>query len=132
MCSSLICMGGGIFDVSILEITEDHCSTVYCWRYSREDFDNRMVKHFVEEFKKKYRKDIRNNPRALKCLRTACEKAKRTLSSTTEVNIEVDSLHKGIDFYSRITRARFEELCIDLFQSCSEPVEKALRDAKRQ
>ena len=95
-----------------------------------EDFDNRMVKHFVAEFRRKHHKDISNNPRALRRLRTACEKAKRILSSSTEASVEIDALYEGIDFYSKITRARFEELCIDLFRSCLEPVEKALRDAK--
>ena len=127
-------LGGGTFGVSILEITEGSLfevkATAGDTHLGGEDFDNRMVNHFVEKFKRKYHKDIRNNPRALRRLRTACERAKRTLSSTIEANIEIDSLHEGVDFYSRITRARFEELCIDLFRSCLEPVEKALRDAK--
>ena len=127
-------LGGGTFDVSILEITEGSLfevkATAGDTHLGGEDFDNRMVNHFADEFKRKYHKDIRNNPRALRRLRTACERAKRTLSSTTEAKIEIDSLYEGIDFYSRITRARFEELCIDLFRSCLEPVEKALRDAK--
>jgi L1 cell adhesion molecule like protein len=95
-----------------------------------EDFDNRMVEYFVQEFKKKHKKDLTTNPRALRRLRTACERAKRTLSSATQASIEIDSLFEGIDFYSTITRARFEELCIDLFRSTLEPVEKVLRDAK--
>ena len=127
-------LGGGTFDVSILEITEGSLfevkATAGDTHLGGEDFDNRMVNHFVEEFKRKYRKDIRSNPRALRRLRTACERAKRTLSSSAEANLEIDSLHEGIDFYSKITRARFEELCNDLFRSCLEPVEKALRDAK--
>jgi len=89
-----------------------------------------MVNHFVEEFKRKYKKDLKVNQRALRRLRTAAERAKRTLSSSTEASIEIDSLHDGIDFYTKISRARFEELCIDLFRSTLEPVEKALRDAK--
>uniref|UniRef100_A0A224YPC2 Heat shock protein 70L n=1 Tax=Rhipicephalus zambeziensis TaxID=60191 RepID=A0A224YPC2_9ACAR len=95
-----------------------------------EDFDNRMVEHFVQEFKRKHRKDLRVNPRAVRRLRTACERAKRTLSSSAEASIEIDALFEGIDFYSKITRARFEELCMDLFRSTLEPVERALRDAK--
>ncbi|KAK4392236.1 Heat shock cognate protein [Sesamum angolense] len=95
-----------------------------------EDFDNRMVNHFVQEFKRKHKKDISGNPRALRRLRTACERAKRTLSSTAQTTIEIDSLYEGIDFYSTITRARFEELNMDLFRKCMEPVEKCLRDAK--
>ncbi|CAG7655496.1 unnamed protein product [Allacma fusca] len=95
-----------------------------------EDFDNRLVRHFSEEFKRKYKKDMSGNARALRRLRTACERAKRTLSSSTEASLEIDALHEGIDFYSKISRARFEELCIDLFRATTEPVAKALRDAK--
>lgn len=95
-----------------------------------EDFDNRLVNHFVEEFQRKFKKDIRNNVRALRRLRTACERAKRTLSSSSEASLEIDALHEGIDFYSKISRARFEELCMDLFRSTLVPVEKALNDAK--
>jgi len=89
-----------------------------------------MVNFFCEEFKRKHKKDLKSNPRALRRLRTACERAKRTLSSSTEASIEIDSLQDGIDFYSKISRARFEELCIDLFRGTLEPVEKALKDAK--
>ncbi|CAF1578918.1 unnamed protein product, partial [Adineta steineri] len=95
-----------------------------------EDFDNRMVTHFVQEFKRKNNKDLSQNKRGLRRLRTACERAKRTLSSSSQASIEIKSLHESIDFYSTITRARFEELCADLFRSTLEPVEKALRDAK--
>ena len=95
-----------------------------------EDFDNRMVNHFVQEFKRKYKKDMSSNPRALRRLRTACERAKRTLSGSAQASIEIDSLFEGIDFYTSITRARFEELCADLFRATLDPVEKAMRDAK--
>merc|ERR1711924_490667 len=81
-----------------------------------EDFDNRTVNHFVQEFKRKHKKDITGNARALRRLRTACERAKRTLSSTASTSIEIDSLYEGVDFYSSITRARFEELNMDLFR----------------
>ncbi|XBI30049.1 hypothetical protein VPH35_053890 [Triticum aestivum] len=93
-------LGGGTFDVSLLTIEEG-----------------------IFE-------DISGNPRALRRLRTACERAKRTLSSTAQTTIEIDSLYEGVDFYSTITRARFEELNMDLFRKCMEPVEKCLRDAK--
>merc|ERR1711911_191004 len=86
--------------------------------------------HFVNEFKRKHKKDIKGNKRALRRLRTACERAKRTLSSSTQASIEIDSIFEGIDFYTSITRARFEELNADLFRSTMEPVEKAIRDAK--
>lgn len=95
-----------------------------------EDFDNRMVNHFIQEFKRKHKKDISENKRAVRRLRTACERAKRTLSSSSQASIEIDSLYEGIDFYTSITRARFEELNADLFRGTMEPVEKALRDAK--
>ena len=127
-------LGGGTFDVSVLTIDEGSIfevrSTAGDTHLGGEDFDNRMVNHFVTEFRRKYHKDISGNARALRRLRTACERAKRILSSSTEAAIEIDALYDGIDFYSKITRARFEELCSDLFRSCLEPVEKALRDAK--
>merc|ERR1712193_507170 len=95
-----------------------------------EDFDNRLVEHFIKEFQRKHKKDISQNKRAIRRLRTACERAKRTLSASAQANIEIDSLFEGIDFYTAITRARFEELCSDLFKGTLEPVEKAMRDAK--
>jgi heat shock 70kDa protein 1/2/6/8 len=95
-----------------------------------EDFDNRMVEYFSQEFKKKFRKDIGDNQRALRRLRTACERAKRTLSSSTQAHIEIDSLYEGTDFNSVITRARFEDMNMDYFRKCMEPVEKVLRDSK--
>ncbi|KAM0953308.1 putative Heat shock protein 70 family [Dioscorea sansibarensis] len=94
-----------------------------------EDFDNRMFNYFVQEIKRK-NKDISGSPRALRRLRTSCQRAKRTLSSTAQTTIEIHSPYEGIDFYSTITRARFEELNMDLLSKCMEPVEKFLRDAK--
>ena len=127
-------LGGGTFDVSILTISDGSVfevkSTAGDTHLGGEDFDNRLVNYFVSEFKRKNRKDINSNPRAICRLRTACERAKRTLSSSTEAAIEIDALYEGIDFYSKITRARFEELCQDLFRGTLDPVEKALRDAK--
>ncbi|XP_073455036.1 heat shock 70 kDa protein-like [Aquarana catesbeiana] len=126
-------LGGGTFDVSILTIDDgifEVKATAGDTHLGGEDFDNRMVNHFVEEFKRKHKKDISQNKRALRRLRTACERAKRTLSSSTQASIEIDSLYEGIDFYTSITRARFEELCADLFRGTLEPVEKALRDSK--
>jgi L1 cell adhesion molecule like protein len=95
-----------------------------------EDFDNRLVSHFSEEFKRKHKKNLSNDARALRRLRTACERAKRSLSSVTKISIEIDSLFEGIDFYTSITRDRFEELCADLFRRTLEPLEKCLRDFK--
>jgi heat shock protein 1/8 len=126
-------LGGGTFDVSLLTIEEgifEVKATAGDTHLGGEDFDNRMVNHFVQEFKRKYKKDISSNPRALRRLRTAAERAKRTLSSTAQTTIEIDSLYEGVDFYSTITRARFEELNMDMFRKCMEPVEKCLRDAK--
>nr|XP_061806508.1 heat shock 70 kDa protein 1-like [Nerophis lumbriciformis] len=126
-------LGGGTFDVSILTIDGgifEVKATAGDTHLGGEDFDNRMVEHFVAEFKRKHKKDIGQNKRALRRLRTACERAKRTLSSSSQANIEIDSLFEGIDFYTSITRARFDELCSDLFRGTLEPVEKALKDAK--
>jgi len=126
-------LGGGTFDVSILSIEDgiiEVKSTAGDTHLGGEDFDNRLVNHFVTEFKRKNKKDISGNPRSLRRLRTACERAKRTLSASTNASIEIDSLHEGTDFYTSITRARFEELCSDLFRGTLDPVEKALRDSK--
>jgi L1 cell adhesion molecule like protein len=94
-----------------------------------EDFDNRLIEHFTKEFKRKNKLDLSTNDRSLRRLRTACERAKRTLSSATKANIEVDSLFDGIDFNSSITRARFEDLCNDYFRNTLTPVENVLRDS---
>nr|CAD7596235.1 unnamed protein product [Timema genevievae] len=127
-------LGGGTFDVSVLAIDEGSLfevkSTAGDTHLGGEDFDNRLVTHFTDEFQRKYKKDLKGNIRAVRRLRTACERAKRTLSSSTEASLEIDALHEGMDFYSKITRARFEELCMDMFRSTLEPVERALTDAK--
>jgi len=126
-------LGGGTFDVSILAIDDgvfEVKSTAGDTHLGGEDFDNRLVSHFTQEFKRKHKKDLSANPRSLRRLRTACERAKRTLSANSQANLELDALFEGIDFYTKITRARFEELCADLFRSTLEPVERALRDAK--
>merc|ERR1719407_399587 len=125
-------LGGGTFDVSLLTIEEgifEVKATTGDTHLGGEDFDNRLVNHFVQEFKRKNKKDITGNPRSMRRLRTACERAKRTLSST-QTSIEIGSLFEGIDFFSSITRARFEELCMDLFRGTMDPVEKCLRDSK--
>jgi heat shock protein 1/8 len=126
-------LGGGTFDVSLLTIEEgifEVKATAGDTHLGGEDFDNRMVEYFVQEFKRKFRKDLSENQRALRRLRTACERAKRSLSSSTQAHIEIDSLYEGIDFNSVITRARFEDLNMDYFRKCMEPVEKVLRDSK--
>ncbi|XP_073817579.1 heat shock protein 68-like [Musca autumnalis] len=127
-------LGGGTFDVSILTIDEGSLfqvrATAGDTHLGGEDFDNRLVNYLADEFKRKYKKDLRSNPRALRRLRSAAERAKRTLSSSTEATLEVDALYEGVDFYTKVSRARFEELCSDLFRNTLQPVEKALNDAK--
>merc|ERR1712118_258770 len=123
----------GTFDVSLLTIEEgifEVKATAGDTHLGGEDFDNRMVDYFLTEFKRKFKKDLKSNQRALRRLRTACERAKRTLSSSTQAHLEIDSLFEGIDFNSVITRARFEDLNMDYFRKCMEPVEKVLRDSK--
>ncbi len=126
-------MGGGTFDASILIIEEgifEVKSTCGHTHLGGEDFDHRMIEYFIQEFQDKYGKDLRENKSALQRLRIACQDAKHKLSSSIETSIEIDSLHDGINFYSRITRTRFEEICADLFLLILESVEKALYDAK--
>ncbi len=125
--------GGGTFDVSLLALDDgifEVKATSGDTHLGGEDFDGRMVRHLASEFKRKNKMDITENPRAMLRLRTACERAKRTLSSATQASVEIDSLYDGIDFYTSITRARFEELCNDLFRSTIKPVEQVLLDSK--
>ncbi|XBW36120.1 hypothetical protein QEN19_001696 [Hanseniaspora menglaensis] len=126
-------LGGGTFDVSLLTIEDgifEVKATAGDTHLGGEDFDHRLVNHFIQEFKRKNKKDLSTNQRSLRRLRTACERAKRTLSSSAQTSIEIDSLFEGIDFYTSITRARFEELCADLFRNTIDPVEKVLTDSK--
>ncbi len=126
-------LGGGTFDVSLLNIDDgifEVMATAGNTHLGGEDFDNRMVDFFTKEIQRKLRVDITTNKRALRRLRTSCERAKRTLSTSTQAYIEIDSLVDGKDFSSTITRARFEEMNMDYFRKCMEPVEKVLRDAK--
>jgi L1 cell adhesion molecule like protein len=126
-------LGGGTFDVSLLSIEEgifEVKATAGDTHLGGEDFDDRLVDHFVNEFQRKHKKDMRTSARALRRMRTSCERAKRTLSSAAQTSIELDSLFEGVDFASSITRSRFEELCMDLFRKCMDPVERCLRDAK--
>jgi heat shock protein 1/8 len=125
-------LGGGTFDVSLLSIDDgvfEVKATAGDTHLGGEDFDNTLVAFFAEEFKKKHKLDITPNKRAMRRLRTQCERAKRTLSSATRANVEVDSLFEGIDFASSITRARFEDLCMHYFRSCLDPVSKVLQDS---
>src|SRR5690348_3919497 len=94
-----------------------------------EDFDSRMMDYFCAEFTKKYRKNLHDSNRALRRLRTACERAKRVLSSQTQANIDIDGIMDGIDYHTHISRAKFEDLCHDYFRLCLQPVEQVLRDS---
>lgn len=125
--------GGGTFDVSLLSIEDgvfEVKATAGDTHLGGEDIDNIMVDFCAQEIQKKYKKDVKINNRALRRLRTACERAKRTLSTATQANIEVEQLIDGIDYYTTITRARFEDLCSSIFIKCLKPVEKVLIDAK--
>lgn len=126
-------LGGGTFDVSLLTIEDgifEVKATAGDTHLGGEDFDNRLVDYCVQDFKKKNKnKDISKNNRALRRLRTQCERAKRSLSSSTQATIEIDSLFEGIDYSITISRARFEELNMDFFRNTLVPVEKVLKDA---
>lgn len=125
-------MGGGTFDVSILNIQDtifEVRATAGDPHLGGEDFDNRMLSHCVSEFRRKWKSDPTRNKRAIRRLRTQCERAKRQLSSQTQVTIEIDSLHEGNDFSLRLSRAKFEELCIDYFKNAMEPVQQCLTDS---
>jgi L1 cell adhesion molecule like protein len=118
---SLLTLDGGVFEVK---------ATAGCGHLGGEDIDNRLVEHFVTEFKRKHKKDLTESPRAVKRLKAACERAKKALSSSATTSVELDALYDGIDFASSISRARFEEICADIFRRTMDPVEQVLRDAK--
>ena len=125
--------GGGTHDVSLMNIDDGIFETKATngnTHLGGEDFDHILMQHFMTEFKRKHKVDMSENKRSLRRLKTACEKAKRTLSSSTTANLEIDSLYEGIDFFTSITRAKFEALCMTLFQKCLDPVSKVLRDAE--
>jgi L1 cell adhesion molecule like protein len=125
-------LGGGTFDVSLLDIDGgmfEVRATAGDTHLGGEDFDNRMVNYFADRFQKKFRSDLRQSPRALRTLRTACERAKRTLSTAATASIICDSLYEGHDFMDNISRAMFENLNDELFRSTMTPVAQVLRDA---
>jgi len=125
-------LGGGTFDVSLLTINDGVFTvkaTAGDTHLGGEDFDDRLLEHFQKEMEKKKKWDIKDNARALRRVKAACERAKRTLSSMTKTSVEIDSLVDGEDFTSNISRAKFEELCSDLFTRCLDPVAKVLEDA---
>ena len=124
----------GTFDVSLLNIDDgvfEVIATSGDCHLGGEDIDNRLVQHFIQEFKRKNRKDLSGNARAVKRLKVACERLKRTLSNSTQGQIELESLYEGIDFFSSMSRARFEELNADIFRKTLDPVEKVMRDSKK-
>tara|TARA_A200000113_G_scaffold224376_1_gene242121 strand:- start:27 stop:1952 length:1926 start_codon:yes stop_codon:yes gene_type:complete len=126
-------LGGGTFDVSLLTIDDgifEVKATAGDTHLGGEDLDRRLMEHLMSEFKRKHKHDISGNKRAVRRLQTACESAKKTLSTSTVAAIEIDALYEGIDFMTSVTRARFEDLCSDLFKKTFEPVEKVLNDAK--
>jgi heat shock 70kDa protein 1/2/6/8 len=125
-------LGGGTFDVSLLSIDDgifEVKATAGDTHLGGEDFDNILMKYFMDEFKRKTKIDISENKRALRRLKTACERAKRTLSSSATASVELESLCDGVDFFTSITKARFESLCMNLFQKCINPVSRVLQDA---
>lgn len=125
--------GGGTHDVSLLTIDDglfEVKATAGDTHLGGSDFDNIIVKHLSDEFKRKHKIDLMNNKRAVRRLRTAAEKAKRTLSSSTMASVEIDSLHEGIDFYTQVSRAKFENLCTSVFKRILAPIDTVLHDAK--
>lgn len=125
-------LGGGTFDVSLLTIDNgvfEVAATAGDTHLGGEDFDQRLTEHFVKIFKKKHGKDIQSDPRAMQKLKSEVEKAKRDLSNVHQTKISIENLMDGIDFSETITRARFEELCNDLFKKTIKPVQQVLEDS---
>lgn len=123
----------GTHDISILSIDDgvfEVLATGGDGHLGGEDMDNELMKYCAEEFRKRNKLDISTNQRALRRLKTACERAKRTLSTTSSTQIEIDSLMDGVDFTFTLTRAKFESLCSPIFARAMRPVEQCLRDAK--
>jgi L1 cell adhesion molecule like protein len=126
-------LGGGTFDVSLLSL-EDGLFEVKATNghthLGGEDFDNRLVEFCAGEFRRKTSIDLKSNPKALRRVRAACEKAKRALSASTQATVDIDALMDGEDLNVTLTRSKFEDLCMDLFKKCIPPLENVLRDAK--
>ena len=126
-------LGGGTFDVSLLDIDGgmfEVRATAGDTHLGGEDFDSRMVDYFADRFQKKFHCDLRESPRAIRTLRTACERAKRTISTAANASILCEALYQGHDFQDTISRAMFENLNDELFRSCMGPVAQVLKDAK--
>ncbi|ANB12463.1 Hsp70 family ATPase KAR2 [Sugiyamaella lignohabitans] len=125
-------LGGGTFDVSLLSIESgvfEVLATAGDTHLGGEDFDQKVIQHFTKVFNKKHDVDMSKNPKAVSKLKREVEKAKRLLSSQMSARIEIEALHDGIDFSETLTRAKFEELNIDLFRKTLKPVEQVLKDA---
>ena len=125
--------GGGTHDVSLLSLEDgvfEVKATAGDTHLGGEDIDNRIVSYVLEEFKRKNKIDIASNKKAVRRIKTAAEKAKRSLSGQTQTNIEIDAVHDGIDINVQLTRAKFESLCSDIFQKTLDPVERVLQDSK--
>lgn len=127
-------LGGSTLDISLVNIDygilEIKAASSGSARFGGECFDQRLLAHFVEEFKTEKKKDVSGCDQALGRLRSACERAKITLSTSSSATVEVDSLFEGVDFVSSVTRARFEELCDDIFRQCTASIQRVLDDAK--
>merc|ERR1711966_549230 len=125
-------LGGGTFDVSLLTIDNGVFEVVATngdTHLGGEDFDQRVMQHFMKIFEKKHGKDMSKDKRAVQKLRREVEKAKRALSSTHQARVEIEALFGGVDFSETLTRAKFEELCNDLFKNTLGPVKQVLEDA---
>ncbi|XP_057815808.2 heat shock cognate 70 kDa protein [Cryptomeria japonica] len=126
-------LGGGTFDVSIATVERGKVEVKAVagdMHLGGEDFDNRMLNYCVQSFNKKYKIDMSTNPKALRRLRSECERAKRSLSSAVETVIDIDCLHEGQDFHTKVRRAKFEELNVDLFENCMQLVKQCMEDSK--
>jgi len=126
-------LGGGTFDLSLITVDDgifEVKAVAGDGHLGGEDFDNRMVDFLTDDIKKRFKKDIKDNLKALRRIKTSCERAKRSLSSSTSSMIEIDSLFDGLDYSYQFSRAKFEDICGDLFRKTIEPVEKVLKDAK--
>lgn len=126
-------LGGGTFDVSLLTVDDGIFEVKAVGGNNHmggQDFDNRMTECLLEDIKQKHKTDLKNNPRALRRLSVACERAKRTLSNSTSASIEIDGLEGSLDYTYIFTRAKFESICLDLFKQTMIPVESVLKDAK--
>ena len=126
-------LGGGTFDVSILTVDNGRFEVKAVggdMHLGGEDFDNRMLNYCVQQFKRRNKKDITANAKALRRLRSECERAKRSLSSAVETVIDIDCLYEGLDLHMKISRAKFEDLNADLFEKCMQILKQCLLDSK--